>query len=157
MIPVLPHPSLAEAHPCCLCLWRLFVSYLKKKTKMTFSSCWKCTDLLGNLLRFGFSCSVFTSPCPATCGLPQLCSNPLAGVFVEINASLILSGLLVEPFVTVRGVVTEKGLAESAQITSSKRLVNHFPIPPPTEPRSPGHRAEISGELPGLRLGQPRS
>lgn len=33
MIPVLPHPSLAEAHPCCLCLWRLFVSYLKKKDK----------------------------------------------------------------------------------------------------------------------------
>lgn len=123
---------------------------------MMFSFCWKCTDLLGNLLRFGFSCSVFTSPCPATCGLPQLCSNPLAGVFVEINASLILSGLLVEPFVTVRGVVTEKGLAESAQITSSKRLVNHFPIPPPTEPQSPGHWAEISGAS-GLRVGQAMS
>lgn len=45
---------------------------------------------------------------PPRVDFPQLCSNPLAGVFVEINASLILSGLLVEPFVIVRGVVTER-------------------------------------------------
>ena len=92
VIPCLSPHSFAEAHPCSLCLWKLFVSLEEKKTKMIFPSCCKRADWLGDLL--SFYCLIPALPCPAACGPAQCCSNTSAGAFVEINASSIRGGLL---------------------------------------------------------------
>lgn len=108
-IPSISCPSFAEAHRCSLCPWKSFLSLeggkKQREKKDFFPSCCKRGGWLGDLLGcYGLGP---TGPCPAACGLPQRRSSMLVGALVEINASLVRSGLLARPFVFVRKVVTD--------------------------------------------------